>query len=301
MDTQNFLRTLFCGGLAGAAAESLTIPIDVVKVRLQLQGQGGGAQQYRGALHAVRRIAESEGALAFTKGLGPAVLRQLTYGSLRFGLYGQFKNLLGISQNSIDPNLNRKLVAGAGSGGVAAFICTPTDLLKVRMQAQGMKPAEAHLQYRGVTHALTSIVRLDGLAGLYKGVVPTSTRAMIVASAEITSYDEIKCTFRRRGWMQEGLPLHFVSAGLSGLLATLCSSPFDVVKSRLMTQDYDQRGNGVQYKGTLDCFRKSFRAEGPGFGYKGFWPSYLNKGPSVILLFVFYEQISKVWDSALGA
>ena len=36
-----------------------------------------------------------------------------------------------------------------------------------------------------------AIVQQEGLLGLYKGVQATSTRAMVVAAAELASYDEV--------------------------------------------------------------------------------------------------------------
>lgn len=299
MDAQTPFRSLLYGGLAGAMAESITIPVDVVKVRMQLQGEGGSARQYRNSFDAFRTILAKEGPLALTKGLKAAAIRQLTYGSLRFGLYAQFKESLGVSKRH-DSALGRKLLAGVTSGGMAAYICNPADLIKVRMQADGMRPDASSQQYRGVVHAATSIVKHEGFRGLYKGANPTSARAAVVAASEIVSYDEIKVLFLRRGWLQEGVPLHLVSALISGFVATLCSSPFDVVKSRLMTQPFDSNGVGLQYRGMLDCFVKSFRHEGVRFAFKGFWPNYMNKGPSVLLLFVFYEQLRKLGDSILG-
>lgn len=298
MNDKSPLRSLAYGGIAGACAEVITIPMDVVKVRMQLQGEVGAVVQYQSSLHAVRVILAEEGLLAFTKGAQAAIARQLTYGSLRFGLYAQCKDILGVSKQH-ESALGPKLVAGVVSGGVAACICNPTDLIKVRMQAEGMRASSQTPHYSGILHAASSIVKLEGFSGLYKGAPPTSARAAVVAASELGSYDEFKLLFLRRGWMQEGVPLHFVTGLLSGFVATLCSSPFDVVKSRLMTQPFDSAGVGLKYRGMLDCFVQSFRHEGLRFGFKGFWPNYANKGPSVLLLFLFYEQIRKVGDSIL--
>lgn len=295
------MRGFVYGGLASAVAEAVTMPIDVLKVRMQLQGEGGSARQYRNTADAAVKILRSEGSLAFWKGLKPAVLRQLTYGSLRFGLYAHCRELYGVPVNSMQAVPVRKALAAMTAGGVSAFICTPIDLVKVRMQAEGM-PGHAPLpRYRGIGDAFKSVVRQEGLLGLYKGVGPTTLRAAAVAAAEMASYDEVKLLILRRKWFADGVPLHLATGVLSGLIASVVSSPFDVVKSRLMSQPFDQRGVGLHYAGMLDCFAKSWQAEGFRFAFKGFLPICMNKCPTVVLLFVLYEQVKKHGDRWLDS
>jgi len=292
MDAQTPLRGMVYGGVASALADAAMIPLDVLKVRLHLQGEGGRAPEYRGVVDAAAKICRSEGPGAFYKGLQPVVARQLSYGSLRFGLYARLRELLGVPHHGTDPMPLRKALAAGCAGGASAFICTPLDLIKVRMMAQGMRPcAEAPPRYRSLPHAAASIFRHEGPFGLYKGAGPASARATIVGMVEIGGYDEVKCAILRRGWMREGVALHFSAAMFSGLLSALASSPFDVARSRLMSQPFDASGAGLHYRGLTDCLAKSFRAEGWRFAYKGFWVAYLSKGPTVVLLFLLYEQL----------
>lgn len=297
MDAKTPFRSVLYGGCASMIADAITIPVDVLKVRMQLQGESGHERQYKNTLDAVVKIARQEGPAAFGKGLKPAVLRQMTYGSLRFGFYARLKEALGLVKNNTDPALLQKFLAAGLSGGSAAFLCNPLDLIKVRMQASGMRStAESLPTYRGVGHAASSIVRREGLRGLYTGVLMTASRAAVVAAAELASYDEIKCASLRHGLFTEGVPLHFATAMLSGFCATAASSPFDVVRVRLMSQPVTSTGEGRWYNGTFDCIVKSFRSEGPRFGWRGFWPNYMNKGPTVVLLFLLYEQLQKRGD-----
>eukprot|EP00929_Paragymnodinium_shiwhaense_P035617 TRINITY_DN19201_c0_g1_i1.p1 TRINITY_DN19201_c0_g1~~TRINITY_DN19201_c0_g1_i1.p1 ORF type:complete len:361 (-),score=47.66 TRINITY_DN19201_c0_g1_i1:321-1349(-) len=303
MDAQSPLRGLVYGGLSCAVADAVTIPLDVLKVRMQLQGQGGHEPLYKNSLDAVVKITKAEGPLAWTKGLAPAVYRQLSYGSLRFGLYAKCKELYGAptpssssrpkneEASSVGAAPLRKTLAAATAGGIAAFVCTPIDLIKVRMMADGMLPAaNAPPSYRGVAHAATDIWRREGPRGLYKGVWPTTNRAAAVNMVEIASYDEIKCFLMRHG-AADGAQLHFTSAMVAGFFSTAVSCPFDVIKSRLMSQPFDAQGHGLHYSGMLDCCMKSLRTEGWRFMYRGFWPAYLNKGPTVVIMYMLFEQL----------
>ena len=78
------------------------MPIDVVKTRLQMDGSGGGVKAYNGSLDCATKLVRSEGPSSLFKGLPPALVRQSTYGSLRYGLYGPIKNSMGA--NLLDPS-----------------------------------------------------------------------------------------------------------------------------------------------------------------------------------------------------
>jgi len=287
-------------GVASCCGELVTVPIDVVKTRLQLVGEGGAAPRYRGSLHAVRSIVAEEGALALYKGVQPALLRQATYGSLRIGMYEPIKAAFG---QLLDPawtpatpaTLLHKLLSGCVCGGVAAAICVPTDVVKVRMMADGMQsattrgPAGASAaaatalataaatgpRYRNVVHAFRDIASKEGVRGLYTGISPTVQRAAIVAAVELASYDECKgLLVRHLGFGATAITTHFSASLMAGFLTTIASSPADVVKSRIMAQPVDARGRGLTYSSTLDCIRKTVAAEGALSLWRGFWPNF---------------------------
>jgi len=290
-------------------AEFLTHPVDLVKVRMQLQGEQNAARQYENMLHAFSRIWKTEGPLALYQGVNPAVLRQATYGTCRVGLYAPLKRFFGVPIET-EPHerdgstIFRKIAAACLSGGIASAIWNPVDLVKVRMQASGLRK-EALPTYRGTFHAFSSILRQEGVSGLYKGVQAGSARAMVVAAAELGSYDEIKLLFLRNseswagdvGLGHDDFKLHISTSLFSGFISTFVSSPFDVVKSRYMNQPFDPlTGKGIWYTNVWNCFMKSIRQEGIPFMWRGFWPNFANKGPTVVLFFTFYEQIRLFFD-----
>jgi hypothetical protein len=60
-----------------------------------------------------------------------------------------------------------QVLSGCVSGAVGAAIASPTDLIKVRLQAS------TGVAYNSISQAVTSIVAADGVRGLWRGVVPT--------------------------------------------------------------------------------------------------------------------------------
>ena len=95
----------------------------------------------------------------------------------------------------------------------------------------------------------------------------------------------------RHGSLADGVALHFATAMTSGLLATVVSSPFDVVKSRVMGQPLSADGKGTLYKGMVDCFGQCIAREGPTALWKGFIPAWARVGPRVVIAFVVMEQL----------
>lgn len=107
------------------------MPIDVVKTRLQLQGELGAQQVYRNAWHAATTMVREEGPLTLFRGITPALLRQATYGTLRYGSYEPIKSALGREPDG-SVGIGKKVLAGTITGAFSSALCNPTDLVKVR-------------------------------------------------------------------------------------------------------------------------------------------------------------------------
>ena len=74
-------------------------------------------------------------------------------------------------------------------------------------------------------------------------------------------------------------------------VSTVVSSPFDVVKSRVMGQPQNPDGTGKLYAGMVDCFVKSSKTEGITSLYNGFWPNFGRVVPRVLIVFIVMEQL----------
>jgi hypothetical protein len=229
----------FYGGLSCQTAACVTNPIDVTKVRLQLQGElqkraatsAPATVHYRGFLHGIYTIAREEGPRGLYRGLTPSLLREGSYSTIRLGAYDPVKEMLGSGQTGLDMPLWKKIVAGGLSGSVGAAIANPTDLVKVRMQAMSLPthqlapnaapvPTPKH-QYKNTFDAFATIFRTEGLAGLYRGVGPTTQRAMILTASQLPSYDHSKHMLLASGWFHEGLLTHCSASIIAGMRAAL--------------------------------------------------------------------------------
>lgn len=281
------------GGVASCVGETLTCPIEVIKTRLQIQGQTG-VKQYHHSVNAIVKITKKEGWKALFKGLQPSLLRQATYGTLRFGCYSVFRNLLCKSGKV---EFWQRFVSGVCAGAVSSAICNPTDLIKIRMMSNQNVISHLHqsnYQYNGLLHAIKTIVKEEGFLGMYKGSGPTSFRGAIVAGAEIASYDEIKALLIQYEWCKEGVASHLLASIAAGFLGVAFSNPVDVIKSRYMNQPLDDNGRGMLYKNSLDCFVKTVRGEGFKALYKGFVPSLVRNAPHCVVTYMCLEQLIRI-------
>eukprot|EP00227_Mantoniella_beaufortii_P016106 CAMPEP_0197605092 /NCGR_PEP_ID=MMETSP1326-20131121/42459_1 /TAXON_ID=1155430 /ORGANISM="Genus nov. species nov., Strain RCC2288" /LENGTH=300 /DNA_ID=CAMNT_0043172837 /DNA_START=76 /DNA_END=978 /DNA_ORIENTATION=+ len=284
----SFLKTLACSAFSASVAEICTIPIDTAKVRLQLQGAAaaGATPKYSGMVGTMVTVAKEEGLGALWKGITPGLHRQCLFGGLRIGLYEPVKNFYVGPDHKGDVPLHLKIASGLTTGALGISIASPTDLVKVRMQAEGKLPAGAVKKYPSAMAAYGIIVKEEGVLALWKGITPNIMRNAVINAAELASYDQIKSGLIKGG-MEEGVPMHLVAGLGAGFVAVCVGSPVDVVKSRVM-------GDSVgAYKGFLDCVVKTMTKEGPFAFYKGFMPNFGRLGSWNVVMFLTLEQVKK--------
>jgi len=283
-------------------AETLTFPLDITKTRLQLQNElvkKGEGTVYKGMVGTAFGIVKNEGFSGLYQGLPPALLRHIVYSGIRIGIYEQIRDAL--KGNSNEFPLWKKAVAGATAGVIGQFFASPTDLVKVRLQAQRRQLLSSKISgttletpklYKGTLDAFSTIAREEGLRGLWKGVGPNVQRAALVNLGELATYDQSKELLINNNILGDNLLTHTIAGVMSGLIATIASCPADVVKTRMMNQ-YMSSAKPI-YRNSLDCFMKSVQAEGFFALYKGFLPTWARLGPWQLCFWITYEQLRRI-------
>eukprot|EP00963_Diacronema_lutheri_P008415 scaffold752_cov322-Pavlova_lutheri.AAC.12 len=280
-------KTLLASAVATCTAEALTLPIDTAKVRLQLQKvKPGEAPMYSGMVGTIKTVAKEEGVAALWKGIVPGLHRQCVYGGLRIGLYDPVKQSIVGKDHVGEVPLLKKIAAALTTGAVGIAIASPTDLVKVRMQAEGKLPEGTPKRYPTTLGAYRTIAKEEGVASLWRGVGPNMTRNAVINAAELATYDQIKEALLRSGAFTDNVVTHLISGLGAGFIAVCVGSPVDVVKSRLM-------GSKGEFTGTIDCFVKTMTREGPTAFYKGFVPNFGRLGSWNVAMFMVLEQTRK--------
>eukprot|EP00898_Chlorokybus_atmophyticus_P001232 jgi/Chlat1/2109/Chrsp17S00184 len=285
-----FYKTFAASAVAACWAEFCTIPLDTAKVRLQLQ-QGaakGAALKYNGMLGTIGMVAKEEGFAALWNGIIPGLHRQCLYGGIRIGLYDPVKQFFVGKDHVGDIPLIYKIASGLTTGAIAITVASPTDLVKVRLQAEGKLPAGVPRRYSGAMNAYSTIIKQEGVAGLWTGLGPNIMRNSIINAAELASYDQVKQSLLKLPGFSDNIVTHILSGLGAGFFAVCIGSPVDVVKSRVMG---DSKG---LYKGTIDCFVQTLKNDGVGAFYKGFLPNFGRLGSWNVIMFLTYEQTKKL-------
>jgi len=258
---------MITGGVAGSVGEIATIPLDTAKVRLQIQGGKGqgaagadSALKYRGMLHAITVIAKEEGPAALYKGLVAGLQRQMLFASLRIGLYEPVRDLV-IGKDVKEPSFGAKVVAGLITGTIGILVANPTDIVKIRLQAEGNLPPGVPKRYNGVMDAYRKIIATEGPKGLWVGLVPNIARNSIINATELATFDEAKQQILKTGLMKDNIFCHFAASAIAGCAAVLVGSPVDVLKTRVM--------NAPKGTGVMETVVNTLKQEGPLAFYKG--------------------------------
>nr|CAD1818293.1 unnamed protein product [Ananas comosus var. bracteatus] len=277
----SFAGRFASSAIAACFAEICTIPLDTAKVRLQLQKSAAtsdalSAPKYRGLLGTVATIGREEGVTALWKGIVPGLHRQCLFGASGSGY-------MSLSNHSMSVRILLET-----SRALAITIANPTDLVKVRLQAEGKLPPGVPRRYSGALNAYSTIIRQEGVGALWTGLGPNIARNAIINAAELASYDQVKETILKIPGFKDDIFTHLLSGLGAGFFAVCVGSPVDVVKSRMMGDS--------SYKSTLDCFIKTLKNEGPLAFYKGFIPNFGRLGSWNVIMFLTLEQVKKLFE-----
>jgi hypothetical protein len=295
-----------CGAVAAGISETLTMPLDVVKTRLQLTNELRHANiatstcSSTASPHPVspsllqmgRNILYKEGVPALFMGTQAAVIRQALCGGIGVGLYQPLRTLVA-GDSSV--SFGAKVLCASTTGTLGQLVAAPTDVIKVRLQADArllFTKELAQPRYTSFFNALVTIPKQEGFATFYQGLTPSLGRAAIMYGTSCAAYDHAKHVLCTRGGDffegEQSLRAHVASSAMSGLIASLVSTPFDVIKTRIINQP----AGSPMYTGPIDCILKTVRTEGMTALYKGFVPTYLRLAPWQMIFFVTAEQVS---------
>jgi len=296
-------RQFLLGGLSGCAAAIVTHPIDLIKVRMQIAVKKFSTDPVDGMLKTGFKAAKQEGIMALYNGLSASILRQATYTTARIGLYLQIKEALNEEGKTMP--LYQKILASMLSGAGGALVGSPADVVLVRMQADGKLPLEKRRNYRHAVDGLVRLAKSEGILSLWKGCGPNINRAMLMTVGQLASYDHIKQLLLQTGYFKDNITTHFSSSLIAAFIAAALTSPFDVIKTRIMNQQAQVRQtlesktlrSDMIYSNSFDCFRKIMQTEGIIGFYKGFVPYFVRLGPHTILTFIFFEQFARLIDT----
>jgi len=180
----------FCGAVAGATAQTLIYPLEVVKTRLAVSTIG----TYSGISHALFKISRQEGVFALTRGLRASLLGIVPFSGTDMGVYFYLREqivprVLGDRRPSRSIEVASMLACGMISSTCGMLVAYPLHLVRTRLQVDGLRYMPS---YTGIYGCLKHTIRNDGFKGLYRGFGANLLKAIPSISISYAIFETAK-------------------------------------------------------------------------------------------------------------
>jgi solute carrier family 25 (adenine nucleotide translocator) protein 4/5/6/31 len=327
-------RDAVAGAFAGAFSRTIMAPVERVKLLKQLQGSldaaavasttGGStstSSRNKSAWAVTVEVYQTQGLLAFWRGNLPNVLRVSGTAAINMTCMDYYKKVAvapWLDHNLVQRHsttteqierrrrLTTSFVSGGLAGATGTTILYPIEFLRTRL-AMDTGTAETR-KYKGMSDVLKSIVRSDGVLGLYQGYGVALVGGVLYRVVFLGGYDALKSEIvlrKQKQYLSElptpssfemtqesSLPQlswgeRIASAQAISVTAGTLIYPFDSVRRRMMMQAGIATSERL-YRNSFHCIAMISHRE----GIRGF---YLGLGPNIVrsiggaLLLVAYD------------
>ncbi|XP_077425970.1 mitoferrin-2-like [Vanacampus margaritifer] len=280
---------MLAGAVAGIMEHCLMYPIDCVKTRMQSLRPEPNAR-YRNVMDALRQIVRTEGIWRPIRGVNVLAVGAGPAHALYFACYERIKFTLS---SAIHPGANSHFangVAGCMATVIHDAMMNPAEVVKQRIQMFGSP-------YRGVLDCVGSMLRQEGPAAFYRSYTTQLTMNVPFQALHFMTYE----------YLQEALnphrhyhpTSHVLSGALAGALAAAVTTPLDVCKTLLNTQEVavahvlqaDVGGSPAarRISGLAEAFRTVYRTGGAAAFFKGVQARVIYQMPSTAISWSVYE------------
>nr|GLL42162.1 mitochondrial phosphate carrier protein 3, mitochondrial-like [Ipomoea trifida] len=240
----------FGGILSCGLTHTAVTPLDVVKCNMQIY-----PTKYKSVSSGFGVVLKEQGAKGLFKGWGPTLLGYSVQGACKYGFYEFFKKYYSDLAGAENAAKYKTLIYLAGSASaevIADVALCPFEAVKVRVQTQ---PGFA----RGLSDGLPKFVRAEGVAGLYKGIVPLWGRQIPYTMMKFASFENIVellykhvvPTPKEQCSSSMQLGVSFAGGYLAGILCAIVSHPADNLVSFLNNAKGASVGDAIQKMGVL--------------------------------------------------
>jgi hypothetical protein len=237
-------RLFISAGITACITSSFYNPLDCLRVRWQTIPASSNVSS-EGILYFARNIVQNEGIIngLWRPGVTANALGMGSSAALRFGFYESVRDALQeLSVNDGKSTVGEEkkgihmLLAGLSCGAGAYLVTSPFHLMKTMLQAEknvvyvGMVPPQ-----NGIISGFKSIVKEQGILGLWKGSTPIAARGALFTAGQMVGYDGFKTLCKSRELIDDGIELHIASSIVAAFGATILSTPADYVMARYVS------------------------------------------------------------------
>ncbi|XP_029456907.1 S-adenosylmethionine mitochondrial carrier protein isoform X2 [Rhinatrema bivittatum] len=181
--------THMCAASLGEIVACLIrVPSEVIKQRAQVSPSCSTYQMLANTLH-------QEGIWGLYRGYKSTVLREIPFSLVQFPLWEFLKDLWSWKQGHVVDSW-QAAVCGAFAGGFAAAVTTPLDVAKTRIMLakKGSSTASGNVLF-----ALHHVWKMQGISGLFSGIVPRITAISLGGFIFLGAYDKVRSLLTQLG------------------------------------------------------------------------------------------------------
>ncbi|KAG7561899.1 hypothetical protein FFLO_02628 [Filobasidium floriforme] len=285
------MLSLTAGMIAGAVEGAVTYPAEFVKTKAQFGGSKAEAPKLTSI---ITQTIRQKGIQGLYSGAGALIAGNALKAGVRFMTYDSIKALLVDERGKLSPV--NGMLAGLGAGVCEAVIAvTPSETIKTKLIHDN---ASLNPKYSGMINGAVGIYKSEGVAGMYRGLVPTIMKQGANSMVRFSSFNALQDLALRfksattGGAKKLGSSETFTVGAGAGLITVYCTMPFDNIKTRMQALGAESR-----YSNSLDCFTKIIREEGTTRLWGGTTPRLARLMLSGGIIFTVYGKVVELAGS----
>ncbi|XP_017100019.1 mitoferrin [Drosophila bipectinata] len=256
------------GAIAGVLEHVIMYPLDSVKTRMQSLSP---PTKDLNILSTFRNMVTREGLLRPIRGASAVVLGAGPAHSLYFASYEMVKELT--AKFTKHNNLNY-VISGVVATVIHDGISSPTDVIKQRMQMYNSP-------YTSVVTCIRDVYKKEGFKAFYRAYGTQLFMNLPYQTIHFTIYEFIQNKFNLE--RKYNPKVHMVAGAAAGASAAAITTPLDVVKTLLNTQE-----TGLT-RGMIEAARKIYHMAGPLGFFRGMTARVLYSMPATAICWSTYE------------
>jgi solute carrier family 25 iron transporter 28/37 len=184
--------------------------------------------RYTGIFDALFKIVKNEGAFRPVRGMGVVAFGAGPAHALYFSCYEFIKNNCSGPYHKPGDNTKINLIAGGFATILHDLVMVPSDVIKQRLQMYNSP-------YKGLFDCVIKIKRSEGIKAFYRSYFTQLSMNIPFQCTHLVTYDFLQSILNSK---REYNPLsHCISGALAGALAAAITTPLDVCKTVINTQE----------------------------------------------------------------
>lgn len=182
---RNYFLLSLSAACSKIIAVTFTTPLIVIKTRFELISNN----EYKSIKEAFIKIRRDESLKTLLKGSSSVLSREIVYSLIQYGLYQFFLDQFGKKENL------KIFISSYASSLIALIFSHPFEVVRNRIMIQ-QKFLVNDKVYTGLYYGIKKIIKLDGLKGFFKGILPRIIRKPINSALAWSLYEFNRKAFK---------------------------------------------------------------------------------------------------------